>query len=103
MSEPLNIAALQRVAESANDFDRPWEWEHAYPQRVTRVGDVALIAECFEDPDSPSRFAEFIATFDPPMVLRLLDLIASASPSSSPGEAARAQAVAPENKQHEGP
>ncbi len=62
---------LRRVAEAA-DNGNPWEWEHAYPQRITRVGDVVLVADCFEDPDSPSVFAEYIATFDPPTVLALL-------------------------------
>jgi hypothetical protein len=67
------IESLRRIAEAADHQGRPWEWEHAYPQRITRVGDVVLVAECFEDPDSPSRFAEFIATFDPPTVLALLE------------------------------
>ena len=66
------MSEARRVAEAA-DNGSPWEWEHAYPQRVTRVGDVVLIADCFEDPDAPSRFAEFIATFDPPTVLSLLE------------------------------
>lgn len=72
-------AELRRIALAADDHGRSWEWEHAYPQRVTRVGDVVLVAECFEDQDSPSRFAEFIATFDPPTVLSLLDRLNDAA------------------------
>ena len=70
----MTLAELRAIAEAA-DNGNAWEWEHAYPQRITRTGDVVLIADCFEDPDSPSRFAEFIATFDPPTVLALLDRI----------------------------
>jgi hypothetical protein len=72
------LARLREVAVSANDADRCWAWEglgeHGYPQRVTRMGDVVLVAECFEGQvDEPARFAEHIATFDPPMVVALLD------------------------------
>lgn len=70
-----DLSTLRRVAEAADDERRPWEWQGGYPQRVSREGDVVVVADCFEDPDHPSRFAEFIATFDPPMVLWLLDLL----------------------------
>lgn len=73
----LDLTSLRTVAEAANADGRPWLWKGVYPQRVLREGDVVIIADCFEDPDHPSRFAEFIATFDPPMVLWLLDLIVS--------------------------
>jgi hypothetical protein len=71
------LTELRNIAEAA-DNGASWEWDHAYPQRITRVGDVTLVADCFEDPDNyrvagPSRFAEFIATFDPPTVLALLE------------------------------
>jgi hypothetical protein len=71
----MTLEEMMRIAEAADAEGRSWEWEHAYPQRVTRVGDVVLVAECFEDPDAPSRFAEFIATFDPPTVLALIHRI----------------------------
>jgi hypothetical protein len=69
---------MRRVAEAADADGRPWEWTGGYPQRVTREGDVVLVAETFNDPDAPHPFAEFIATFDPPLVLWLLDLAARA-------------------------
>jgi hypothetical protein len=72
VTRPLDLAALRKVAEAADADGRPWEWGGAYPQRILRVGDVAIVAEAFEDPDSPSRFADYIATFDPPTVLALL-------------------------------
>jgi hypothetical protein len=71
------LAHLRQVAQAA-DNGSPWEWEHAYPQRVTRIGDVVLVAECFENPDMPSRFAEFIATFDPPVALALVEIAKAA-------------------------
>ena len=74
-----DVTKLLLVAEAADDDRRPWEWEGGYPQTVTRIGDVVLVANTFEDPDSPSRFAEFIATFDPPTVRWLLHVAAAAS------------------------
>ena len=70
----LDFSDLKRIADAADADGRPWFWSGAYPQQVTREGDVIVIADCFEDPDHPSRFAEFIATFDPPMVKWLLAL-----------------------------
>jgi hypothetical protein len=72
MGGPLNLDHLRAVAEAADENGREWEWQGGYPQRITRVGDVVIVADCFESPDHPSRFAEFIATFDPPTVLALL-------------------------------
>lgn len=72
----LALDELRRVASAADDLARPWTWEGGYPQTVLRVGDVILVAQCFEEPDRPSVFAEFIATFDPPTVLQLLDRLA---------------------------
>ena len=79
MSEPTT-SELRRVAEAADDDGRPWTWRASeaggsggYPQTILRVGDVVLVANCYESPDYPARFAEFIATFDPPTVLALLD------------------------------
>jgi len=69
------LAELRAVAQAADADGRPWSWSGGYPQRVLREGDVMLVADCFEDSDSPSRFAYFIATFDPPTVLWLLDLL----------------------------
>ena len=74
----LDLDALERIAQAADADGRPWEWKGEYPQTVIRIGDVALVADTFEDPDSPSRFAEFIATFDPPTVLALLALARAA-------------------------
>lgn len=70
----LDLDHLWIVATAADANGRPWEWSGEYPQRVLRIGDVAIVAETFQDPDSPARFADFIATFDPPTVLALLAL-----------------------------
>ena len=71
---PALAAELREIAEAANpDHGRPWEWGNDYPQRITRQGDAVIVADCFESPDHPSVFAEYIATFDPPTVLALLD------------------------------
>lgn len=48
--------------------------EKGYPQRITREGDVVIVAECFEGPQYPPLFTDFITTFDPPTVLRLIEL-----------------------------
>jgi hypothetical protein len=68
------LEEIEQVANAADADGRPWEWEGGYPQRVLRVGDVVIVADAFEDPDSPSRFAEHIATADPPTVLWLVSL-----------------------------
>jgi len=69
----LDLEHLRRVAEAADDGGRPWTWGGKYPQSVLREGDVVNVADTFTDPDHPAVFAEFIATFDPPTVLALLD------------------------------
>ena len=71
------FASLRRVAENADHGRRPWVIanDKAYPQTILREGDVALIANTFTDPGHDPVEAEFIATFDPPMVLWLLDLV----------------------------
>jgi hypothetical protein len=76
------VADLRAIAAAAYTGDHhPWEWtgvgEHGYPQQILQQGDVVLIAECYEGPDHPSSIAEFIATFDPPTVTALLDLLAA--------------------------
>lgn len=71
----MSLDHFRQVALAADDGRRPWFWRGGYPQTVSREGDAILIADVFEDPDSPARFAEFIATFDPPTVLFLLDLL----------------------------
>ena len=68
--------ALRAVAVAADNGGRSWEWKGGYPQQVIRIGDVMLVAETYEGPDFPSTIAEFIATFDPPTVLALLDEVA---------------------------
>jgi hypothetical protein len=72
----LALDELRRIASAADHGARPWTWSGGYPQTVVRVGDVVLIAQCFDGPDTPANRAEFIATFDPPTVLRLLDRLA---------------------------
>jgi hypothetical protein len=66
------LTELRKVAEAADDGGRAWTWKGGYPQTVLREGDVILVAQTFTDPDHVARFAEFISTFDPPTVLRLL-------------------------------
>lgn len=70
-----DLERLREVAEAANDGDRAWTWKGGYPQNVLRMGDVVLVADCFAEPDHPADFAEHIATFDPPTVLNLLNLV----------------------------
>ena len=80
--EPINsrrpfnatdLTRLRSIAETEDKGGRRWQWSGGYPQTVTRLGDAVLIANTFDNPDSPSPAAEFIAAFDPPTVLRLLD------------------------------
>ena len=80
---PEERERLEAVALAADARDRPWTWKASeaagsagYPQTVMRTGDAALIATCYDSPDSPARQAEFISTFDPPTVLRLLAAVA---------------------------
>lgn len=79
------IERLRSVAGAAMT-GHSWEWsgrgEHGYPQQVISQGDAALIAECYEGPDFPSSIAEFIATFDPPTVLNLLDRLTRPAPTT---------------------
>jgi hypothetical protein len=77
---PLDMEELRIVAEAANSSNKPWVYDpdfKGYPQSIVREGDVTLVAQCFESPDRPSVFTEFITTFDPPTILRLLDLLES--------------------------
>ena len=46
--------ALREIAEAADADGREWDWEHAYPQRITRVGD-AEYAKAMVFPGSPQR------------------------------------------------
>jgi hypothetical protein len=73
---PINMDVLRSIAEAADHGGRHWSWTGGYPQQVIRVGDVMLVAETYEGPDFPSTLAEYIAAFDPPTVLALLDEIA---------------------------
>jgi hypothetical protein len=75
----LDFDHLISVACAIDGDARPWTWHASerpdgggYPQQVIRVGDVALICECYDEPDHPSVTAEYIATFDPPTVRALL-------------------------------
>lgn len=69
----LDLDHLRAVAKRADADGRPWTWAGGYPQAIVREGDVVLVAETFENPDMTADFAEFIATFDPPTVLALLE------------------------------
>jgi hypothetical protein len=60
----------QRTPNQQDASERPGGG--GYPQQVLRVGDVALICECYDEPDYPSVTAEYIATFDPPTVRALI-------------------------------
>jgi hypothetical protein len=80
-SMTLDLTALRRVAKAADRGGRPWVWQASeaegrggYPQHVLRDGDAALICETYDSPDHSAITPEFIATFDPPTVLALLDL-----------------------------
>lgn len=80
-----DLLDLRRIALAADHGARPWVWKGgSTSQTVLRKGDVVLVAQCFENPDRRAVFAEFIATFDPPTVLRLLDCLLMAG--SAPGE-----------------
>lgn len=89
---PFNLERFREVADLADMASRPeggsrhWLWHgiggDAYPQRIIRDGDVVLVAETFEGPGDgpepvPPRFAEHIATFDPPTVLALVEIAAA--------------------------
>jgi hypothetical protein len=70
---------LEGIALAADHGDRPWVWKASeadgsggYPQQIIRDGDATLVATCYDAPEYPATKAEFIATFDPPTVLRLL-------------------------------
>ena len=83
---PLDIVRLAAIAEAVNDDDRAWAWRVNKPdahQTVFRMGDAALIAETFDSTSNaphvdgrPVGTAEYIATFDPPTVLALLNALA---------------------------
>lgn len=79
--EPLDLTRLRQIARAADKGGRPWVWRASeaegragYPQIVLRSGDVGLICETYDAPDSPAITPEYIAAFDPPTVLALLDL-----------------------------
>jgi hypothetical protein len=74
MSDGLDLDHLLTVARATatNGQVREWFWQGGYPQQVLSLGDVTLIAECYENPDMPSTMAEFIATFDPRTVEALI-------------------------------
>lgn len=86
MADNLDLDHLEGVALMADHGGRPWvlrlEQPKGYPQTVLRQGDVVLVAECYEGPQYPPIFGDFITTFDPPTVLRL---IAMAKHSSTGG------------------
>lgn len=68
-----SLARLRSVAEAADADGRKWYWRGGYPQSIIREGDVVLVAQTLTNPDHRPEFAEFIAAFDPPTVLALLD------------------------------
>lgn len=64
----------QAVAEAAME-GREWVMTlgaGGYPQSVLTLGNVTLVAECYEGPEHPPVLATFISTFDPPTVMALL-------------------------------
>lgn len=78
-AEPQECQRLERIALAADREDRRWAWKASeadgsggYPQQIMRDGDATLIATCYDAPEYPATKAEFISTFDPPTVLRLL-------------------------------
>lgn len=81
MSARLDLTKLRQIARAADHGGRPWFWHASeaadkggYPQQVIREGDVALIATTYDEPDNRAITPEYIAAFDPPTVLALLDL-----------------------------
>ena len=71
----MNLDRLREVAEAA--IPRPWRWspgDTLEPPSV-RGGGFMVVAEIM---DGNPADAEFIATFDPPMVLALLDVAEAA-------------------------
>lgn len=78
MAEIQTLASALDALTGSN-IDRDWEWAGGYPQRVVACGSVVLIADAFEDPDSPSRIAEYVAAADPPTVRHLFGLLEDAA------------------------
>lgn len=68
-----SLVRLRAVAEAADESGRRWFWKGGYPQNILREGDVVLVAQTLTDPDHRPEFAEFIAAFDPPTVLAMID------------------------------
>jgi hypothetical protein len=72
--------AAATLRERAEAFEgRVWTWtgvgEHGYPQQVHALGNAALIAETYNDPDMIHPAAEWIATVHPAVGLALADLL----------------------------
>jgi hypothetical protein len=70
--------AAATLRERAEAFEgRVWTWtgvgEHGYPQQVHALGNAALIAETYNDPDMIHPAAEWIATVHPAVGLALAD------------------------------
>lgn len=81
MSARLDLTKLRQIARAADRDGHPWFWHASeavdkggYPQQVMREGDVALIATTYDEPYNRAITPEYIAAFDPPTVLALLDL-----------------------------
>jgi len=73
-------ALLRTLAMAADDDGRRWfvrSGLQGYPQSVLGVGNVAVIAECYDGPQDPPVHAPFIAAVSPPVVLALLDRLAA--------------------------
>jgi hypothetical protein len=81
--EALDLDALEGIALMADHGGRPWADTTpatGYPQRVQEVGTGALVAQCYEGPETfPPTAAPFIAAFDPPTVPALIALARSAT------------------------
>lgn len=68
-AERLREAADRLGALAEAHEGRDWDWTgvgaHGYPQRVSSIGDAALIAETYNNPDMPHPAAEYIAAMHP--------------------------------------
>lgn len=58
--------------------------EKGYPQNILVKGPALLVCTCYEGPQYPPVWADYITTFDPPMALRLLDVADAAVTMADP-------------------
>lgn len=69
------LAEVEGCALMADHGGRRWIRKDplkGYPQTIFRDGDVVLVAQCYEGPETyPPLFADHIARSDPATILRL--------------------------------